>query len=151
MITIHQRYRQTDRRHAIPRPRICSKVHCAVKIQSNREDPVKHAETRHLRPIAATISATVRQLHAATVDCARLRQLNPTNSNQLTVPTVKQWRSQREGPGGPGPHRNPITKFFSDYETCPINRKVKSITRSVFGIKECYQDLYFMDTTSTDN
>ena len=31
MITIHQRYRQTDRRHAIPRPRICTKVHCAVK------------------------------------------------------------------------------------------------------------------------
>ena len=35
MITIHQRYKrtdgQTDRRHAIPRPRICTKVHCAVK------------------------------------------------------------------------------------------------------------------------
>ena len=47
MITIHQRHRQTDRqrdrrtdrqtdgqsdgRHAIPRPRICTKVHCAVK------------------------------------------------------------------------------------------------------------------------
>ena len=30
-MTIHQRYRQTDRRHAIPRPRICTKVHCAVK------------------------------------------------------------------------------------------------------------------------
>jgi len=24
--------RQTDRRHAIPRPRICTKVHCAVKM-----------------------------------------------------------------------------------------------------------------------
>ena len=33
MVTIHQRYRRTDRRHAIPRPRICTKVHCAVKIQ----------------------------------------------------------------------------------------------------------------------
>jgi len=31
VITIHQRYRQTDRRHAIPRPRICTKVHCVVK------------------------------------------------------------------------------------------------------------------------
>ena len=35
VITIHQSYRrtdrQTDRRHAIPRPRICTKVHCAVK------------------------------------------------------------------------------------------------------------------------
>jgi len=35
VITIHQRYRQTDRqtdrRHAIPRPRICTEVHCAVK------------------------------------------------------------------------------------------------------------------------
>ena len=35
VITIHQRHRQTDRRtdgrHAIPRPRICTKVHCAVK------------------------------------------------------------------------------------------------------------------------
>jgi len=38
VITNHQRYRrtvgrtdrQTDRRHAIPRPRICTKVHCAV-------------------------------------------------------------------------------------------------------------------------
>ena len=35
MITIHQRHRrtdgQTDGRHAIPIPRICTKVHCAVK------------------------------------------------------------------------------------------------------------------------
>ena len=31
MITNHQRYRQTDGRHAIPIPRICTKVHCAVK------------------------------------------------------------------------------------------------------------------------
>jgi len=35
VITNHQRYRQTDRRtdgrHAIPRPRKCTKVHCAVK------------------------------------------------------------------------------------------------------------------------
>ena len=34
VITIHQRHRQTDGRtdgrHAIPRPRICTKVHCAV-------------------------------------------------------------------------------------------------------------------------
>ena len=34
MITNHQRYRQTDRRHAIPRPRICTKMHCAVKTRS---------------------------------------------------------------------------------------------------------------------
>ena len=27
--------RRTDRRHAIPRPRICTKVHCAVKIQQS--------------------------------------------------------------------------------------------------------------------
>ena len=42
MITNHQRHRRTDRqtdgqtdgRHAIPRPRICTKVHCAVKMQN---------------------------------------------------------------------------------------------------------------------
>ena len=34
VITIHQRHRQTDGRHAIPRPRICTKVHCAVKTVS---------------------------------------------------------------------------------------------------------------------
>ena len=28
--------RQTDRRHAIPRPRICTKVHCAVKTVTKR-------------------------------------------------------------------------------------------------------------------
>ena len=38
-----------------------------------------------------------------------------------------QWRS-------PGPHRNLTTKFLQTekYETCPVNRKVKSITGSVF-------------------
>jgi len=39
------------------------------------------------------------------------------------------------GPGGPGPHRNLPTNFFTDYkkcETCSVNRKVKSITGSVF-------------------
>ena len=35
MITIHQRHRRTDGRHAIPRPRICTKVHCAVKITAD--------------------------------------------------------------------------------------------------------------------
>jgi len=30
---------QTDRRHAIPRPRICTKVHCAVKIQVRLANP----------------------------------------------------------------------------------------------------------------
>jgi len=37
-------------------------------------------------------------------------------------------------PPGPGPHRN-LYKIFTDYkkyETCPVNRKVKSITGSVF-------------------
>jgi len=42
-----------------------------------------------------------------------------------------QWRSQR----GPGPPSKPHHKIFTDYEkyeTCPVNRKVKSITGSVF-------------------
>jgi len=42
---------------------------------------------------------------------------------------------ERRGPGGPGPHRNLTTKLFTNYEnyeTCPLNRKVKSITGSVF-------------------
>ena len=46
MITIHQRHRrtdgrtdgQTDGRHAIPRPRICTKVHCTVKILETSVD-----------------------------------------------------------------------------------------------------------------
>ena len=39
------------------------------------------------------------------------------------------------GSGGPGPHRNLDHKIFTDYEkyeTCPVNRKVESITGSVF-------------------
>ena len=41
-----------------------------------------------------------------------------------------------EGGGrGPGPPPKPHHKIFTDfskYETCPVNRKVKSITGSVF-------------------
>ena len=39
------------------------------------------------------------------------------------------------GPRGPGPPPKPHNKIFTDYkkyETCPVNRKVKSITGSVF-------------------
>jgi len=39
------------------------------------------------------------------------------------------------GPRGPGPPPKPHHKIFTDYkkyETCPVNRKVKSITGSVF-------------------
>ena len=38
-------------------------------------------------------------------------------------------------PRGPGPPPKPHNKIFRDYkkyETCPVNRKVKSITGSVF-------------------
>ena len=37
VITIRQRHRRTDGRHAIPRPRICTKVHCAVKTTDNKQ------------------------------------------------------------------------------------------------------------------
>ena len=39
------------------------------------------------------------------------------------------------GPGGPGPLRNLTTKFLQTMKSakkCPVNRKVKSITGSVF-------------------
>jgi len=39
------------------------------------------------------------------------------------------------GPRGPGPPPKPHHKIFTDYEkydTCPVNRRVKSITGSVF-------------------
>jgi len=51
--------RQTDGRHAIPRPRICTKVHCAVKTGPARsKKPAlaeqKRPENRHWRPRAPT-------------------------------------------------------------------------------------------------
>jgi len=41
VITIHQRHRRTDGRHAIPRPRICTKVHCAVTLWYADVTPVR--------------------------------------------------------------------------------------------------------------
>ena len=38
--------RQTDRRHAIPRPRICTKVHCAVKPLEAKAVPTRGTDSR---------------------------------------------------------------------------------------------------------
>ena len=48
MITNHQRYRRTDRRHAIPRPRICTKVHCTVIKHGNMQQNLKQVRPTRL-------------------------------------------------------------------------------------------------------
>ena len=44
-VTDGQTDRRTDGRHAIPRPRICTKVHCAVKIEWKMESPPPVVQT----------------------------------------------------------------------------------------------------------
>ena len=67
MITIHQRYRRTDGRtdgrHAIPIPRICTKVHCAVNsliFKHLRQEAKKLSRIKwYIAVIAACMSVNV--------------------------------------------------------------------------------------------
>ena len=63
MITNYQRHRRTDRRtdgrHAIPRPRICTKVHCAVKTTRNSAKLTNQRVSYAFTSIARLVSMSV--------------------------------------------------------------------------------------------
>ena len=115
MITIHQRHRQTDRqtngRHAIPRPRICTKVHCAVKnviASASADNPLRYLVT----PLSVTTCSSLRCQHKLRgVYPLTIKALFPSLSSSLPFPPLSPF------PFCPSPshpsHNHPLPSLYS--------------------------------------